>query len=848
MKTHTDYSERDRVFNQGCADYLRYLGIDVEDGVGINCPYRPTADSGSFITDGPLFCDHSRGDGGNVWKLALNMKGGDKRRALESLHEAAGVPFIQNAAVEKRMTERDTANQALKKAYDAFKIDSATTPANVIEYLNGRKVGDRARRFFGFIPSGKLSSVLTEEEINLTGLRTRGNLIILWYLVGGNPVYYCTRDLTTKAFKKASVENGVLQHPIWGQDSLYNDPHVVWGEGMFDCSSLLEMGFGVAGEITCNIINDHKPELLKALWWRAKHHPDWTFTICLDNDEPTKEGRRPGNAAAEKLALWLWSNGLDFRWVKHDAADKKVDINLLHQNGLESSVKTMIAGAKFVSEILAYDENLCLKNFSRMIAQLDYRGAARVLSLMQKQNGDATLKGLIDKTHKIPWHWQDVYTDAIKDVFLFGSDIYTIFDKERFGADQKHYEVFKSNDLTRNLRKFQKNPAQIVSLSDLDLEYRRPTWRVSKSGKISADEYNLFAPSPLLLQEPRTGAALPEMWSKVLDNLAGAEEKAWLLNHMATYVQTLEKPRTIPVLVGRQGTGKTVMFKLFGEAVGGFMAVDNALIESEFNAYLMNAVVLLDELANSQRDSNQLKNRLKQLINENQSINCKHRNVISVALNNFIVIASNEQSSHVPLVIEDGDRRYSVISGGADKDLAHEAWFDYEKFEEQLPDFMLHLLSRPIDKKAASIPLMTAKKQQIADASQDYKSGCVRAYLEEIQANAVRPQTFKLAELCSQLNEEYNPQFRYIPRSLKPIVSGLGFTVTEQDHQLVVIVNPLEATEDAKEGDDAGGGSGTGVSTEISPVTPVEAPLDADWQAHVVSDLRKSDYDDLFGA
>jgi len=515
----------------------------------------------------------------------MNMKGGDKRAALESLYDSAGVPFLTNDFKrygEKSLTLQEKAHKALKKVYDAFPIDpstttTTTTPANVIQYLNSRKVSVTTRPYFSYIPHGKLADVLTEEEVELTGLKNREGLLILWYFSGGDPIYYCTRSIETKEFRKAFKENGILHHPIWNIDALYRDKDVVWGEGMFDCTSLMEIGFGVAGEITCHLISEHKPTLLTALRWRAKHHPDWTFTICLDNDKLTKDGKRPGNEAAEKMAVWLWTNGVDVQWVKHNAeSEMKVDINLLHQSGLETQIRKMIDDAKFVSEIIPYDEELCLKNFSRMLTQQDYRGASRVMEIMQTQNGNMKLSEIIKRTHTIPWKWQEVYSDAIKSIFVYGGDLYVIFGKERFGKNSKHYEVFKSTDFIRNMRKFQINPTQQINVAQLDIEYRRPTWRVSRgrSEQKSNDEFNLFEPSPLLLQkvnEVNEGTSknpagkkhrehreqddlfdfedilpppppLPDIWNKVMDNLAGKEEKEWLLNHMATYVQTLEKP------------------------------------------------------------------------------------------------------------------------------------------------------------------------------------------------------------------------------------------------------------------------------------------------------------------
>src|SRR5689334_12606811 len=82
--SETSYGEHnDRIMNQGCAQYLRCMGFEAMDGEGMNCPYRATSDSEAFIVNGPLFYDHARGEGGNVWTLALALNGGDKKAALE---------------------------------------------------------------------------------------------------------------------------------------------------------------------------------------------------------------------------------------------------------------------------------------------------------------------------------------------------------------------------------------------------------------------------------------------------------------------------------------------------------------------------------------------------------------------------------------------------------------------------------------------------------------------------------------------------------------------------------------------------------------------------------------------
>lgn len=817
------------VFDQDCSTYLRSLGHMVYDGERINTPFRETADSKSFLLNGPLWSDFSKGEGGNVWQLALKMKGGDRKEAVRSLCRSAGVPFIEGRH-EKRLDDRQKALDALGKAHAAFAIGDAT-PQDVRDYLASRMVSGESLKFFAYIPKDKLREILNEEEIALTGLGHREELLILWYMVSGRPAYYCTRSIQSKEFRKASLDGTALDHPIWNVDDLYSCPNLIWAEGMFDCVSLKTLGYGVAGEITCHPIKAHLEQLVKALRWRRKHQPNWTFTICLDNDEPTKDGRRPGNEAAEKLATHLWSLGLDVKWVKHDPVGRKVDINDMHKAGQADSIRIMLEGAKPVSELLGADPAVCRDLIPTLITQGDYQGVQRLAELLkgksdrdQERNKDVLQ--IVTKTLEFRRPYCEVYEGI--ELFRYDELVYVIHPQGRFKDGEQRFDAFRKGSLIDNIRQYQRNPAMRITMDMLDIPAARPEWRVSREPNAPrSPAYNLFMPSPLLMQKPEPGTPVPESWQKLLENLAGCKEREWLLNHMATYVQTLKKPRTIPILLGKQGTGKTTLMEQFGKAIGDSIMVDNAMVESGFNDWKTHAVIILDELANSDRDAVRLKNTLKGLVNERQSVNAKFRNVMSAALNNYIAITSNEQVTCVPVVIEEGDRRFTVICGGRDEDLAHVGWFNHASLVADLPAFMLYLVSRPIDVASANVPLMNAKKAELLGLSEDPRISVVEDWADRHRGGPEDSMTGR--EIADAVNALGGLKSPLTPKKLAPILAHLGVKAALRHNQNVYVgLSPIEKGEIAfgNSPDSMGG----------SPQLPLLPSMDGPG-----SDLRRTD-------
>jgi hypothetical protein len=139
---------------------------------------------------------------------------------------------------------------------------------------------------------------------------------------------------------------------------------------------------------------------------------------------------------------------------------------------------------------------------------------------------------------------------------------------------------------------------------------------------------------------------------------------------------------------------------------------------------------------------------------------------MNTELNNYIAITSNEQVTCVPVVIEDGDRRFTVVCGGKDEDLAHVGWFAYAKLVADLPLFMLHLLSRVIDETAANVPLMNAKKAELLGLSEDIRVAIVRDWVDRHHGNADDCMTGReVADCINELKGLKNPLTR---RSSRP--------------------------------------------------------------------------------
>lgn len=781
-------SNSNPVFSQPIATYLKHLGI--ECSYNMNCPYRKDSDSDSFKVNDNLWYDHVDKEGGNAYNLALKFYPNSKTEAIKSLYESMGMKYVSNKIEVSHADNYTKAINALVKVRNACKIDlTIDSPAS--NYLKSRKVTTKTVDFFSYIEPGKLKDILSPEEIELTSLRKYEGKIILWYMRNNVPVYYCTRDIDSKEFRKAYVGNNILSNVIWNYDDLYTAPILVWGEGMFDCISLIELGYGSAGEITTQIVKEHYQDIIKAIKWRNQNHPDWKFIICLDDDALTKTGRRPGNEEAEKIAMRLYEEGLDVLWVKHDSsALVKVDINELHKQDKVIDIVNLINSAKSVSAILEFDEAMCLRNMSKALTNGSLRYFEALCNLYQAKTG-STNKEIIIKLSYMQYKWQDIYTDEIKEMFVYGPDVTVVYSKNIYNTiSGTSYDVFKNAVVIKNLAAYQINKSMKYKVDNLILDCKKMDWRVSRTST-NEFKFNSYIPTDLLMQDPVPNTPLPECWNALIDNLADATCKEWLLNHMATYVQTLEKPFTVPVFLSKVGTGKTVLCKMFGEALGGYTPISNAIFSSTFNEWMMSPLVLLDEMSTVRSEVNELDNKMKLLINEDQHINGKFKTGVTIKCNNYVAIASNEGRTTLPIKISNDDRRYSIISGGKDIRIEKEV---ADRCEESLSDFMLYLISRPIDKRMARMVLQSDLKGNIQEQSKNQTMQVVEEFIECYKNKDLPQEVLKLMGIVSYspdikvswavqvINVMIKPYGKFVSKTIMPFLKQAGIVIYQKDH------------------------------------------------------------------
>ncbi len=220
---------------------------------------------------------------------------------------------------------------------------------------------------------------------------------------------------------------------------------------------------------------------------------------------------------------------------------------------------------------------------------------------------------------------------------------------------------------------------------------------------IKNENINMFRATKYMLFEANDEKLSPKTYFKtiwlLLSNLFPRfKERRHFLNWLACILQTRKKLRTTFVLKGPQGAGKNVFFEhiiqpLFGKTQTGI--VEDSALASDYNGYAENKLFIgFNEVTYDNNSRNRSNSRIKAMVTD-PTIDINEKYVRRYTTANFMntMFFSNDA---IPLLIEDKDRRFNIISCGPD--LKTKRWFSnpediFSKIKAELPKFAQFLMN-----------------------------------------------------------------------------------------------------------------------------------------------------------
>jgi len=251
--------------------------------------------------------------------------------------------------------------------------------------------------------------------------------------------------------------------------------------------------------------------------------------------------------------------------------------------------------------------------------------------------------------------------------------------------------------------------------------------------------FNLFQNTYYLVEKPDK----PKKWNVINDILWNLCEENpdyynWVINWLAVlYQYPTYRFSTSIIFIGAKGSGKgmftKVMQKIFAHCC---YAANSKDLISNFNSQLFENKLLL--IANEIVDQNkkyQFSNDLKEMITE-EKISVERKFTDRYEAKNYVktIFFSN---SNMPIVIEEGDRRYAVFKSRQlkmDYNTRNKFFEDDNFFTNQVEGFMYFLNNYMIDQeKVVSEPIMTPAKKSIVNVNTtDLKANILEIIEENI--------------------------------------------------------------------------------------------------------------------
>jgi len=301
-------------------------------------------------------------------------------------------------------------------------------------------------------------------------------------------------------------------------------------------------------------------------------------------------------------------------------------------------------------------------------------------------------------------------------------------------------------------------------------------------------ELNVYKPSKYQNQKPRNGATRKfPIIEALLENVIPEKvSRDAFLNWLAVVFNTGKKTGTGWVILGSQGSGKTMLFE---RVLTPLLGMDNCTelnqdaLSSRFNHLLhRKQLVCFNEV----HSSKQAAERIKTWVTEDR-IRLEDKTVRASINRNYLnlIFTSNSQ---VPVVLEPDDRRFNVVRTGGP--LSELPWFrgaaTIRALERELSAFARFLIAYPYAEADARRTLMNIEKRRVIEASVNPLDRLVdllqRGRKNDLR-NAVDSELFDESEL-SELSDMGNQLTKELVLKLAQEITGEDLSMTKLTREL----------------------------------------------------------------
>ncbi len=301
-------------------------------------------------------------------------------------------------------------------------------------------------------------------------------------------------------------------------------------------------------------------------------------------------------------------------------------------------------------------------------------------------------------------------------------------------------------------------------------------------------EVNVYKPSKYRNQKPRNGAnrKFPTIEALLMNVIPEKVSRDAFINWLAVIFNTGCKTGTAWVILGSQGSGKTMLFErvltpLLGE--GNCTELNQDALSSRFNHLLhRKQLVCFNEV----HSSRQAAERIKTWVTEDQ-IRLEDKTVRASINRNFLnlIFTSNSQ---VPVVLETDDRRFNVVRTGGP--LTEVTWFNgsatIRAIKSELSAFAQFLQAYPYAEADARRTIMNAEKSRVIEAGVnplDRLVDLLRRGRKNDLLKAVDSDLLSEDEL-SELSDMDNQLTKELVLKLAEGISGDALTMTRLTREL----------------------------------------------------------------